>query len=227
MDNNKHNENNCGKLIITSFDEQFEIAKEEYRAVLKRLRAERRWKIFAAIGVAVFFAMLAISGLMVNSCVNGNLSCSSCSWDKKKYSLDNISISVIKKENDIEKSMYINGKTVGVYFYITNNSTEILSEISGEMKVYLGEDDYVMTWNISLTERIEAGDSKQLIVKCDAASSDAMDKFYNASTEELKLTYVISYVYFGTTASDIKQVEDKSGEERVIKPYGKLQGGAI
>lgn len=225
MDTNKHNDNGYGKLIITSLEEQFEIAKKEYRKVLKK---SQRGTPIAIILTVILIAIIIVPGVLIGSCISGNLSCSSCgSGDAKKYSLDNISISVLKKENDIERSMYINGKTVGVYFYITNNSTEILSEISGEMKVYLGEDDYVMTWNIRLTERIEAGASKQLIVNCDAVSSNNMDKFYNASIEELKLTYVISYVYFGTSASDIKQVEDKSGEERVIKPYGKLQGGSV
>lgn len=227
------------RLEITSLEEQYNIEKEKYREELNKQRKSKRQAAFYLGIVIAIFAIVALPIILLQTC--GVRSCSSC--NSKNYSLDNISISVTKKENDIEKSIYINGRTVGIYFNVTNSSKVLLSEIRGEMKVYLGEDNYLMTWNVNLSDSngIGFGQSKEMIIKCDANSSDKMDKFYNASLEDLKLTFIISYAYFGTTVSDIQKVENSSSEERVIKPYIakevqavinrkyqiELQGGAI
>lgn len=226
------NDNRNSKLEITSLEEQYNIEVQKFQQELNEIKKKKRsnvlWRIITIIVLVIVVSAIVVPGILIYSCRNGDISFSSCNrTDDSKYSLDKIYISVSKKENDIEKSIYINGKTVGIYFEVTNNSSEVLSEINGEMNVYLGDNNYLMTWDIRLSGNIASGKSKQLIVKCDSNSNSNMDKFYNAELQELNLTYTISYVYFGTTASDIKRVDDSSAEERIIKPYDETEAQAL
>lgn len=206
------------RLIITNLEEEYEIRKAEYIQKSKEARKEKRnnrkWIIWV-IGLPVLIiAVIFILGFGIAAA----LSSSPDIGNKNQYSLDQISITVSKKETDSDGGVWIDGKTVLLFFEVKNETDGLLSEVVGDMDVYLGESNYLMTWNIRLSDEVKAGDCRTSIVQCSARESEAMNKFFKADLKELKLTLRISYAYFGNNASDIKREEGDS-TVRIIKPY--------
>ena len=129
----------------------------------------------------------------------------------RKYSVNNIVISVTDKENSLNSNYYDDYQT-DLTLEVKNKSSLDVIEVQGEMKIYNSDDDELVDANTTLSLNVESGETVKTVLSVDYGVTKNIEELYGLDLENLKITFKISNVIY----EGYKGKEYPDSKEKVI-----------
>lgn len=130
----------------------------------------------------------------------------------RKYSVNNVAISVVNKE-DSNNSAYYDNYLTELTLEIKNKSSQEIREVKGEMKIFNSNDEELLSATTSLGLDVEAGKTVKTILEIDSSVSDNLEEICSLDLENLKITFKITSIIF----ENYHQKEYDNTNHKVIK----------
>lgn len=127
----------------------------------------------------------------------------------RKYSVNNIVVSVTEKENSLN-SYYYDDYQTDLTVEVKNKSSLDIFQVQGKMKIYNSDDDILVDANTTLSLNVESGESVKTVLSVDYGVTEKIEELYALDLENLKITFKISKViYEGYEGKDYPDSKEK------------------
>ncbi len=129
---------------------------------------------------------------------------------------------VVSKRNDVSDSMYTNGRVIGFNVTLENNSSLIIKEFKGNMKISLASFSYDYNYDFTLYDYvngIKAYSKKNFLITIDSKATVKVGALYNTPINKLQIEFKLNQISF-----DNNKTKTYEEEYKIIKPFGSYGG---
>lgn len=109
---------------------------------------------------------------------------------------DDITIVITEKLSETAKPGYNNGYLSAFNMSVTNDKSDAIVEILGEMHIYNLHGDLLDASNVRITGDIPVGETADFIINVDRAYSEEAVELYYSCTDDLRITFKITRIFF-------------------------------
>jgi len=187
------------KCLALYRSEKNESMVEELMSYTKKQRDTKQTKkLVTRIGIIVAAAILLIFAINKISYA-------------RKYSVNNIVISVADKDNN-DNATYYGGYETELTLEVKNKSSQGIKTVDGEMKIYNSDDDLLLDVNAKLNINVESGETSETTLKINSNNTKNIEELYTLDLENLKITFKVTAVIY----EDYNQTDYPDAKEKVI-----------
>ena len=183
----------------------FDISKKQK----KRINIKREIIKYSIITACI--SLIVLTTILISTIATVN-------YQKKTRGTANFIVNVLKKENDVEDSVYFDGLVVGFYFTIKNNSPYDVEDLSIDYIVEIKETNFKWSYSVEFYPSktlFTKGSTLKFITNIDERTSNEMISLYYSTFEKLQVQCRITEIEF---ADGVSKVYDE--EFAIIKRFG-------